>query len=333
LAIEVYFQTFHLIIKSFDHQITKLAEMSVIVDSLTKVYGTQKAVNGISFEAKKGEILGFLGPNGAGKSTTMKMLTCFIPQSSGKATVCGYDIETHPMEVRKRVGYLPQDNPLYKDMYVEEYLLFIARLHKLQNRKAKVAEMIERTGLELEAHKLIGALSGGYQQRVGLAQAMLHDPEVLILDEPTSGLDPNQLVDIRQLIKQLGEEKTVIFSSHIMQEVQALCDRVLIINHGNLVANDSIETLRHKVAGEKIISLEVRGAIKTEAFRKIEGVETVKSLGNGRFQLFSKSKEDVRPDIFRFIVDQNLVLLEMQQESSSIEDIFQKLTKSRVVEG
>lgn len=302
--------------------------MSVLVEGLSKIYGTQKAVNNLSFEAKKGEILGFLGPNGAGKSTTMKMLTCFIPQSSGKATICGYDIETHPMEVRKRVGYLPQDNPLYKDMYVEEYLLFIARLHKLKSRKDRVAEMIEQTGLQLEAHKLISSLSGGYQQRVGLAQAMLHDPEVLILDEPTSGLDPNQLVDIRHLIKRLGEEKTVIFSSHIMQEVQALCDRVLIINHGNLVANDSIETLRHKVAGEKIISLQLEGKVKTEDFRKIEGISEVKSLGNGRFQLFSNSVDDVRPKVFRFVVDQDLILLEMQQENSSIEDIFQKLTKA-----
>ena len=301
--------------------------MSVIVENLTKIYGEQHAVDNISFEAKKGEILGFLGPNGAGKSTTMKILTSFIPQSSGKATVCGFDVEKDAMELRKKIGYLPENNPLYKDMYVEEYLLFIAGLHKVSNKKAAVEEMIERTGLSPERHKIINSLSRGYKQRVGLAQAMLHNPEVLILDEPTSGLDPNQLVDIRNLIKELGREKTVIFSSHIMQEVQALCDRVIIINKGKLVANDSIEDLRKKVAGETLITVEFLGNTNADALKKIKNIQSVKAISKNSFQLSSSSENDARPEIFKFAVDNNLVLLEMHSEISSIEDIFQKLTK------
>ena len=301
--------------------------MSVIVENLTKIYGEQHAVDNISFEAKKGEILGFLGPNGAGKSTTMKILTSFIPQSSGKATVCGFDVEKDAMELRKKIGYLPENNPLYKDMYVEEYLLFIAGLHKVSNKKAAVEEMIERTGLSPERHKIINSLSRGYKQRVGLAQAMLHNPEVLILDEPTSGLDPNQLVDIRNLIKELGREKTVIFSSHIMQEVQALCDRVIIINKGKLVANDSIEDLRKKVAGETLITVEFLGNTNADILKKIKNIQSVKALSKNSYQLSSSSENDARPEIFKFAVDNNLVLLEMHSEISSIEDIFQKLTK------
>lgn len=302
--------------------------MSVLVENLSKVYGTQHAVDQISFEAKKGEILGFLGPNGAGKSTTMKILTCFIPQTSGTASVCGFDVEKESMKVREKIGYLPENNPLYKDMYVEEYLLFIAGLHKVSNRKNAVEEMIERTGLTPERHKLIGALSRGYKQRVGLAQAMLHDPEVLILDEPTSGLDPNQLVDIRALIKELGKEKTVIFSSHIMQEVQALCDRVIIINKGKLVANDSIEDLRRKVAGETSITVEFLGNVNQKSLAALNHIEDVIKVADNRFQLITKSDLDVRPDIFNFAVDKKLVILEMHKETSSIEDIFHKLTKT-----
>ncbi len=301
--------------------------MSVIVNGLTKIYGSQYAVGDISFEAKKGEILGFLGPNGAGKSTTMKILTCFIPQNSGTATVCGFDVEKDPMEVRKKIGYLPEHNPLYKDMFVEEYLLFIAGLHKISNKKAVVEEMIARTGLSPERHKIINELSRGYKQRVGLAQAMLHNPEVLILDEPTSGLDPNQLVDIRNLIKELGKEKTVIFSSHIMQEVQALCDRVIIINKGKLVADDSIEDLRRKVAGEVSVTVEFQKPVQLSSLESIKGVEKVKSLHGNRFQILTDSEIDVRPEIFRYAVDKNLTLLEMHREISTIEDIFQKLTK------
>lgn len=218
--------------------------MSISVNSLTKVYGSQKAVDNISFEIGKGEIVGFLGPNGAGKSTTMKMVTTYLPPSSGSAAVCGFDVQSQSMDVRKRVGYLPEANPLYYDMYVREYLEFSAGIHKLKNVKEKVEEMIELTKLNKEAHKRIQALSKGYKQRVGLAQAMIHSPEVLILDEPTSGLDPNQIVEIRDLILKIGKEKTVLLSTHIMQEVEAMCSRVIIINNGVLVADDQLSNLR-----------------------------------------------------------------------------------------
>ena len=302
--------------------------MSVVVENLTKVYGTQKAVNGISFEAKPGEVLGFLGPNGAGKTTTMKIVTCFIPQTEGRAQVCGFDVEKESIEVRRKVGYLPEHNPLYKDMYVKEYLGFVAGLHKVKNKKQRVAEMIERTGLEKEQRKLIGALSKGYRQRVGLAQAMLHDPEVLILDEPTSGLDPNQLAEIRGLIKSLGKEKTVIFSTHIMQEVQALCDRVLIINNGNLVANDTIDQLQSKLTGETMIRIEFKEEMKKEQLMKINSINEVKALKNNQWQLISKGKKDARPEIFNFAVQNGYTLLEMRQEKYSVEDVFQQLTKN-----
>src|SRR5277367_6153763 len=219
--------------------------MSIVVEELTKVYGAQKAVDNISFSANPG-VLGFLGPNGAGKSTTMKILTCFIPQTAGKATVCGYDIEKQPLEVKRNIGYLPESNPLYLDMYVKESLAFIAAIHQMQSPQKRIADIIEQTGLGPEQHKKIGQLSKGYRQRVGLAQAILHDPKVLILDEPTSGLDPNQLIGIRQLIRDLGKTKTIILSTHIMQEVEAVCSQVIIINKGKIVANDSLEGLRNK---------------------------------------------------------------------------------------
>jgi len=301
--------------------------MSVRVQHLTKTYGTQRAVNDVSFEAKQGEVLGFLGPNGAGKSTTMKILTCFIPQTEGKAEVCGFDVEADPMEVRRRIGYLPENNPLYKDMYIKEYLGFVARLHQVRNSRQRIAEMIERTGLEREQHKLIGALSKGYRQRVGLAQAMLHDPDVLILDEPTSGLDPNQLVEIRSVIKQLGKEKTVIFSTHIMQEVQALCDRVIIINKGKMVANDPIEKLQNRVRGELVVTVEFNQAAQENKLRQIRHVKRVEHLGKNRWRLMSDAEKDIRGDIFRFAVDQQLTLLEMHKEVFSVEDVFQELTK------
>jgi ABC-2 type transport system ATP-binding protein len=303
--------------------------MSVKVNNLTKVYGTQRAVDDISFEAASGEVLGFLGPNGAGKSTTMKILTCFIPQTEGKAEVCGFDVNTQAMEVRRRIGYLPEHNPLYKDLYVREYLGFIARLHRLPDPRRRIAEMIELTGLGREQHKLIGSLSKGYRQRVGLAQAMLHDPEVLILDEPTSGLDPNQLVDIRALIKQLGKEKTVIFSTHIMQEVQALCDRVLIINKGKIVANDSLGQLQHQVGAEVQMTVEFGQKVPESKLRQIKNVRKVESLGNNRWRLTCPADKDIRSDIFRFATEHQLTLLEMHRETASVEDIFQELTRNK----
>ena len=302
--------------------------MSVKVHNLTKIYGTQRALDNISFEAKPGEILGFLGPNGAGKTTTMKILTCFIPQTEGKAEVCGFDVETQALDVRQQIGYLPEHNPLYKDMYVREYLEFVAGLHKLPKKKQRVAEMIERVGLGVEQNKPINALSKGYRQRVGLAQAMMHDPSVLILDEPTSGLDPNQLVEIRKLIKDLGREKTVIFSTHIMQEVQALCDRVMIINQGSIVANDTIETLQNRISGENVVTVEFLQAVEKSLLSKIKNITKVTPLSKTTFSLSSALKNDIRADVFNFAVEQKLVILEMRKEVYSVADVFQELTKS-----
>lgn len=301
--------------------------MSVVVKNLTKIYGEQRAVDAISFEAKPGQVLGFLGPNGAGKTTTMKIVTCFIPQTSGEATVCGYDVEKNPMEVRRCIGYLPEHNPLYKDLYVKEYLNFVAGLHQVPNVRQRVDEMIQMTGLEREHKKLIGALSKGYRQRVGLAQAMLHDPDVLILDEPTSGLDPNQLAEIRNLIKQLGQKKTVIFSTHIMQEVQALCDRVVIINRGKIVADDPIEALQSRVKGESVVTVEFAEKVDKKQLLNIHKVKQVNDLGKNRWQLIANADADVRPEVHKFVVQHNLTLLEMHKEVVSVEDVFQKLTK------
>lgn len=301
--------------------------MSIKVENLTKVYGEQRAVDAVTFEAKKGEVLGFLGPNGAGKTTTMKMITCFIPQTAGSAEVCGFDTATQSMDVRRRIGYLPENNPLYKDMYIKEYLEFVAGLHNVSNKKSRVDEMIEITGLGLEKKKQINALSKGYRQRVGLAQAMLHDPEVLILDEPTSGLDPNQIIEIRNLIKQLGREKTVIFSTHIMQEVQAICDRVLIINRGKIVADDSIDALQNIVKGMSIVTVEFLEKTNKKLLEKIPGVVQVSTKNSGKWELSSDLKADIRADVFRFAAANNLTIVEMKKEVSSVEDVFQKLTK------
>jgi len=221
--------------------------MSIVISNVSKIYGTQYALNNVSFEVKKGEIVGFLGPNGAGKSTLMKIITCFIPPNEGDVSVCGFDIWNDSIEVRKRIGYLSESNPLYHDMYVREFLEFVAGIYHLKNVKKRIEEVIDMTRLEIEQHKKIGALSRGYRQRVGLAQALIHDPEVLILDEPTTGLDPNQLVEFRELIRQCGKSKTVLLSTHIMQEVEAMCNRVIIINKGNIVADNSMQDLKEKV--------------------------------------------------------------------------------------
>jgi len=285
-------------------------------------------VDDASFTAKEGEVLGFLGPNGAGKTTTMKIITCFIPQTAGMVEVCGHDVQKDPMDVQRCIGYLPEHNPLYGDMYIKEYLRFVAKLHKVKNIRQRVDEMIEMTGLEREQRKQIGALSKGYRQRVGLAQAMLHDPEVLILDEPTSGLDPNQLAEIRNLIKELGKQKTVIFSTHIMQEVQALCDRVVIINRGKIVADDPIEALQQRVRGESVVTVEFAESTNANLLRKIPKVKQVNDLGKHRWQLIAAADADVRPDVHKFVVQNNLTLLEMHKEVVSVEDVFQQLTKS-----
>lgn len=297
--------------------------MSVEVKGISKIFGSQRAVDNISFEAKPGEVLGFLGPNGAGKTTTMKILTCFIPQSEGEATVCGFDVSKEALQVRKSIGYLPEHNPLYKEMYVKEYLSMIAAFHKVKNIKERVGEMIERTGLQIEQKKRIGTLSKGYRQRVGLAQAMIHDPKVLILDEPTTGLDPNQLVEIRQLIKDLGREKTVIFSTHIMQEVQAICDRVVIINRGKIVANDPIEILQQKVSGDHVMHVKFKGGVDLSKIEQLKNVEKVKKEKD--FMVI-QSKTEIGEHLFNLAVQENWVITEMRKERSSVEDIFKELT-------
>lgn len=294
---------------------------------MTKEYGAQKAVDELSFDVSGGTIMGFLGPNGAGKSTTMKMVSCYISPTSGTAEVCGYDIHKNPLQVRKHIGYLPEHNPLYLDMYVREYLQFVAGIHKLDNKKKRAAEMIEMTGLGKEQHKLIGALSKGYRQRVGLAQAMIHNPDVLILDEPTSGLDMNQLVDIRNLIKTLGQEKTVILSTHIMQEVQAMCDRVIIINNGKKVADDPIASLSNRIAGENRITINLlESNIDLAKFSAIKGVTKISQEGDN-IVIISNSKSDVRKPIFDTVVKSGWTLVGMKKDEISVEDVFQKLTK------
>ncbi len=300
--------------------------MSIKVNRLTKIYGEQKAVDDISFEVNPGDVLGFLGPNGAGKSTTMKILTCFIPQSAGKASVNGFDIEDQSIEVRKNIGYLPENNPLYLDMYVKEYLLFVASLHKIKGseRKKRAEEMITVTGLEKEKKKKIGALSKGYRQRVGLAQAMIHDPKVLVLDEPTSGLDPNQLVEVRQLIKNMGKEKTVILSTHIMQEVQAICNRVIIINKGKIVADDSTEKLQQKSGGESVVKVKFKQEVNLQKLKAISGVKKIISTAENEWNIYAN--RDLQEEIFRFAVAENLTIISLNQEKESLEEIFRKLT-------
>ena len=303
--------------------------MSVIVSNLTKTFGDQRVVDDLSFEVKPGEILGFLGPNGAGKSTTMKMITTYLQPTSGTATVCGHDVIKDQMDVRRHIGYLPEHNPLYKDMYIKEYLQFVARIHKVDNAQNRIVELIETTGLQKEQHKLISSISKGYRQRVGLAQALLHDPDVIILDEPTSGLDMNQLIEIRALIKKLGETKTVIFSTHIMQEVQALCDRVIIINEGKLVADDPIDMLQKRLKGEDVIYLELDKKYDASALESINGVNSVTRVSPTEYTIGANNVTDIRPNIFHLATQQNWVILEMRREQKNVEYIFQQLTKKQ----
>ncbi|MBK8351970.1 MAG: gliding motility-associated ABC transporter ATP-binding subunit GldA [Saprospirales bacterium] len=303
--------------------------MSIIVNNLSKTYSDQKAVDSISFEVKKGEILGFLGPNGAGKSTTMKMLTCYIPPTSGNATVCGFDITQQSLDVRQKIGYLPENNPLYYDMYVKEFLEFALKVNgqkSMVNSNQAIKNAIDLVGLEVEQHKKIGQLSKGYKQRVGLAQALIHDPEILILDEPTSGLDPNQLADIRHLIKELGKEKTILFSTHIMQEVEAVCDNVVIINKGKIVANDKTSNLQTRLAGEVLIEVEFENMVSETELNKIENIHAIEKISETNFILHGKESTQLRKNIFAFAVSKNNALLTLKQETKSLEDIFQQLT-------
>lgn len=298
--------------------------MSVKVSNLTKNYGEQLAVNHISFELNKGEVLGFLGPNGAGKSTTMKMITGYVEPTEGTIEVCGINQQENPLLAKEKIGYLPENNPLYYDMYVKEYLSFVANIYNIKNKKERIAQLIEKTGLEREQHKKIGQLSKGYKQRVGIAQAMIHNPDVLILDEPTSGLDPNQLVDIRNLIKELGKEKTVILSTHIMQEVEAMCQRVLIINQGKIVANNKVDSI--KSGNTKTVT--VRFKLKTTK-SQLPNLEHVhfEMLGNDFVKATSKSKQNLSEEIFNYCVKHQLTLLHLEQENQSMEDVFKELTK------
>lgn len=304
--------------------------MSVSVSQLTKVFKQQKAVDNISFEVSPGEILGFLGPNGAGKSTTMKIITCFLPPTSGRVEVCGQEVQDHPLRVKQLIGYLPEDNPLYPDMYVQEHLRFIGGIHGLSGKilKSRITEMIERCGLEREQNKVIGALSKGYRQRVGLAQVLLHDPKVLILDEPTSGLDPNQLLEIRSLIKESSKDKTVILSTHIMQEVQSLCDRVVIINRGKLVADQGVAELKAGSLKQKLVTIEIAEEFDTDGLLQIEGITDVTPLGKGKYLITGSMEQDIRPLIFKFATEHQLTLKELKEEEHSLEHIFHELTNN-----
>jgi len=303
--------------------------MSIIVEDITKLYGTQKALNHVSFEIKTGDVVGFLGPNGAGKSTMMKILTGFIPASSGKATVNGFDIQQQSLEVRRTIGYLPEHNPLYLEMYVKEYLEFVGGLYRLgKQTQSRISEMIERTGLQLEQKKRIGELSKGYRQRVGLAQALIHNPKVLILDEPTTGLDPNQIVEIRNLISELGKEKTIMLSTHIMQEVEAICDKVIIINRGSIVADDSAKDIQlHSAEKTQSIIVEFNKLIPEKELLKIKNVSAAIALKNSQYLIQSTSEQDIRPAIFQYAVSQNLIILQLLKKEKRLEEVFQELTK------
>jgi ABC-2 type transport system ATP-binding protein len=302
--------------------------MSIKAENITKLYGKQKALDAVSFEVKAGEVVGFLGPNGAGKSTMMKILTCYIPQTSGAARVCGYDVTEQEQEVKKRTGYLPENNPLYTEMYVKEYLSFICGIYKMNGNKNKlVDEMISTVGLGDEQKKKIGALSKGYRQRVGLAQALIHNPEVLILDEPTSGLDPNQLSGVRTLIKNIGREKTVILSTHIMQEVEAICGRVIIINKGKIVADDSTALLQQKSQSGNVVVVEFASAVSRDELKKIPGVISVEIISGTTWKLTSRPDKDIRNDVFQFAVQKNVSVLSLQKSSQNLEGIFRELTQ------
>ncbi|MFZ1809458.1 MAG: gliding motility-associated ABC transporter ATP-binding subunit GldA [Cyclobacteriaceae bacterium] len=301
--------------------------MSLQIQNLTKIYGQQKAVDSISFSVKEGEIVGFLGPNGAGKSTTMKIATGYLPPSSGRAKVGRYDVQEQPLQVKKIIGYLPEHNPLYLDMYVHEYLGFVGGLYGLTGRglKSRVEEIIALCGLTREQNKKLESLSKGYRQRAGLAQALLHDPEVLILDEPTSGLDPNQIIEIRKVIKEVSRNKTVLFSSHIMQEVQALCDRVIVINKGKIVADDQLSNLLQHKEGSTLV-VEFKEEVNIDELNSINGVASVTSLTAFKCKVHTQPGMDVRSELFKYASDQNRSLIELKVEEYSMESIFKELT-------
>lgn len=302
--------------------------MSILVKNVSKKYGDQLALDDVSFEIQRGEVVGFLGPNGAGKSTMMKIITCYIPPTGGTVEVHGMDVMDKSLDVRRRIGYLPEHNPLYLDMYVREYLSFTGELYKVKNLKNRVAEMIDMVGLGPEAHKKIEALSKGYRQRVGLAQSMIHNPDVLILDEPTSGLDPNQLDEIRSLIRNIGKEKTVMLSTHIMQEVEAICSRTIIINKGKIVADAQTASLRSGIGKEGYeLLVEFSGPVHIDLIRNIEGVQSVSSQGNNTYIVRVATNDDIRVKFSHLASSQNVAVLTLSRRELKMEDIFKEVTR------
>ena len=303
--------------------------MSIEINQLTKVYGEQKAINNISFSVGAGEVVGFLGPNGAGKSTTMKILSGFIPATSGTAKVMGIDVAKDPLAVKKRIGYLPELNPLYDDMFIVEYLQFNADIYQLKNAKQEIERVINKTGLSVERHKKISQLSKGYRQRVGLAQALLNNPDVLILDEPTSGLDPNQMSEIRQLIANLSKEKTILLSTHIMQEVEAMCNRVIIINRGSIVADDTVSNVKQQISsGNKEVYIRFRDVVDAASLLQLQGVKKVESAAEEGFTISANQGADLAAILFKFAVESNTVIVEQKEIKESLEAVFQELTKN-----
>lgn len=300
--------------------------MSIQVSGLVKKYGEQKAVNEISFTLNKGEIVGFLGPNGAGKSTTMKIITGYLQADAGKVTVENIDVHEHPLEVKKKIGYLPEANPLYYDMFVCEYLDFVAGVHHVVNKKDAIEKAITIVGLTPESNKKIGQLSKGYKQRVGLAAALIHNPEVLILDEPTTGLDPNQIIEIREVIKRLGENKTIIFSSHILQEVEAICDRVIIINKGKLIADDSVDNLRRQTT-RNVIRASFKEPLESEWLQRLSAIESVTKLNTYDWELTPKDVNEAKKQLLELALQHNLNITSLQSGDLSLEEVFRSLTQ------
>ena len=302
--------------------------MSIKVNNITKLYGEQKALNNVSFEINQSGVVGLLGPNGAGKSTMMKILTCFIPPTEGMASVNGYDIMSQSVEVRKCVGYLPENNPLYTEMYIREFLEFSAGTYNsTKDLSKRISDVIDITGLGRESRKKIGALSKGYRQRVGLAQAMLHNPDILILDEPTSGLDPNQIVEIRKLIQEIGKEKTILLSTHIMQEVEAICNKVIIINQGEIVANNNTSNIREMFSADVSVLVEFESEVAINGLLKIDGILSAKLIDKNQYRIDTKKNFDARSNIFKWAVANNYTIVSLQTEKHRLEDVFQKLTK------
>jgi ABC-2 type transport system ATP-binding protein len=304
--------------------------MSIQVTNLTKLYGEQKAIDHVSFTVNKGEIVGFLGPNGAGKSTTMKIITGYLQPDEGEAIVSGISVKKQPLEAKATVGYLPEANPLYYEQYVREYLGFVADIHHIPSKikKDRIEAVIQTVGLSLESKKKIGQLSKGYKQRVGLAAALIHDPEVLILDEPTTGLDPNQIIEIREVIKSLGQNKTVLFSSHILQEVEAICDRVIIINRGKLVANDKLSTLRSQADHTNILKVTFKEALEAEWLKRLSSVQSVNKISTTEWELICTDVNETRRQLLELALQHNLNIVSLQSGGQSLEEVFRSLTSS-----